>query len=221
MHESFWLERWQKNEIGFHQDEINLHLQAFWPLLGVAPRAAVFVPLCGKSRDMLWLRSRGHPVIGVEISEIAVRDFFAENGLEAEIASGERFDRWHADGLTLLRGDFFDLEPADLAVCRGVYDRASLVALPPGMRARYARKMARLLPGSVPMLLVTLEYPQDEMSGPPFSVHEEEVQRLFGAGHAVEPVYAQDLLAENPRYRERGLSRMEERVYRLTAGPGA
>ncbi len=219
MHESFWLERWRKNEIGFHQEEINLHLQSFWPLLGVAHRAAVFVPLCGKSRDMLWLRSLGHPVVGVEISEIAVRDFFAENGLEAEVASGERFDRWRADGLTLLRGDFFELEPADLAACRGVYDRASLVALPPDMRARYARKLARLLPGSVPMLLVTLEYPQDEMSGPPFSVREAEVERLFGTGHVVEAVYAQDLLAENPRYRERGLNRMEERVYRLTGRP--
>ena len=215
MHESFWLERWQQNQIGFHQDEINAHLQAFWPGLGVPAGAPVFVPLCGKSRDMLWLRAQGHRVLGVELSEIAVRDFFAENGLKAAVTADDRFDRWHSDGLTILRGDFFDLEPDDLADCLGAYDRASLIALPTEMRSRYARRMARLLPAAAPVLLVTLEYPQAQMQGPPFSVHGEEVGRLFGDWYQVESVYRRDILSENPRFREKGLDRLEERVYRL------
>lgn len=215
MHESFWLERWRQNQIGFHQDEINAHLQAFWSGLEVPAGAAVFVPLCGKSRDMLWLRAQGHAVLGVEISEIAVRDFFAENGLEAAVERGERFDRWQSDGLTILRGDFFDLEPADLVDCRGCYDRASLIALPPEMRSRYARQMAQLLSGAAPVLLVTLEYPQEQMQGPPFSVLADEVGALFGAWYQVETVYRRDILPENPRFGEKGLERLEERVYRL------
>src|SRR4030042_914462 len=81
MNPDFWLERWQRNEIGFHQPEINAHLQDFWGQLAVPAGGQVFVPLCGKSRDLLWLRARGHRVLGVELSPIAVRDFFAENAL--------------------------------------------------------------------------------------------------------------------------------------------
>ena len=215
MHESFWLERWEQNQVGFHQEAINSHLQLFWPRLGVAVDAGVFVPLCGKSRDMLWLRSQGHPVLGIEISEKAVADFFAENGLEPEVIRGERFDRWQTDGLTVLRGDLFDLEPDDLSDCRGVYDRASLIALPVDMRRRYAEHVMRILPPDSPVLLVTLEYPQEQMPGPPFSVGAGEIGTLFGQCYGIDEFFDLDILNENPRFEERGLSRLEERVFRL------
>jgi len=79
MDPQFWHERWQRNETGWHQREINAHLQDFWPQLQQPAGGRVLVPLCGKSRDLLWLRAQGHAVLGVEISPIAVREFFAEN----------------------------------------------------------------------------------------------------------------------------------------------
>lgn len=214
MDPSFWHARWQANEIGFHQQEINPHLQRFWPQLGVTG-GTVFVPLCGKSRDMLWLASQGHRVLGVEISPIAAAAFFGENGLDVEPMQEARFVRRQIAELTLLEGDFFDLALAHLDGVTAVYDRASLIALPPPMRERYAAHMAALLPGGTPVLLVTLDYPQPEMDGPPFAVSAAEVAALFATRFDIDSLGGQDILAENPRFQARGLTRLEERVYRL------
>jgi thiopurine S-methyltransferase len=215
MDPAFWLERWQQNQIGFHQGDINAHLQDFWGVLGLPHGSLVFVPLCGKSRDMLWLRAQGHPVLGVEISPIAVNDFFRENGLVPQRQHEGIFERCSADALEILRGDFFALAPAQLAAVAGVYDRASLIALPPEMRARYARHLAHILPARAEILLITLEYPQAQMNGPPFSVQQAEVEQLYGERYALRLLYTKDVLAENARFRERGLSALVERVYRL------
>jgi thiopurine S-methyltransferase len=215
MDPDFWHARWRNSEIGFHQEEINLHLQTFWAQTGAAAGCTVFVPLCGKSRDLLWLREQGHPVLGVEISPIAVEAFFQENGLEARQSPQGAFTRWEYEGLAILCGDFFDLRAADLAGVGATYDRASLIALPPAMRARYGEHFARLLPAATPTLLVTLEYPQQEMDGPPFSVSEEEVRRLFEPQRQVTRLYQQSILAENPRFQARGLSRLEEKAFRI------
>lgn len=215
MQADFWHERWEKNQIGFHQDDINNHLQAFWDKLTLAPGSTVFVPLCGKSRDMLWLRAQGFPVRGVELSPIAVRDFFAENSLEPVVATQGRFECWEADGLAILRGDFFDLGPADIAACGGVFDRASLIALPPAMRQRYARHLQAILPPPVQTLLVTMEYPQHEKQGPPFAVSEAEVRQLYEGHYAVDCLFSTDILDENPGFRQQGVTQLTEKVYRL------
>jgi len=211
----FWQERWQKNEIGFHQQEINAHLQDYWPRLGVAAGSQVFVPLCGKSRDLLWLRARGHTVLGVELSPIAVRDFFRENLLEPRTSHAGAFERCEADGLSILCGDFFNLTAEDLKGVAGVYDRASLIALPPDMRPRYAAHLSAILPKGAAILLVTMEYRQAEMNGPPFSVSEDEMRQMYEKRYDVTRLFTKDILAENPRFRERGLSALSEKVYQL------
>jgi thiopurine S-methyltransferase len=211
----FWHERWKQNEIGFHQAEFNSHLQEFWPALGLKPGGRVFVPLCGKSRDLLWLRAQGHGVLGVEVSPIAVRDFFTENRLTPRVSRRGAFDAWEADGLTLLCGDFFALTPEWLADIHAVFDRASLIALPPDMRQRYAAYMAGILPPTARILLITMEYPAQGMQGPPFSVEEKEVRTLYEKHFKVASLRRKDILAENPRFRERGLSALHEHVYRL------
>ena len=210
----FWLERWQRNEIGFHQDAFNPHLQTFWPQLELA-KGCVFVPLAGKSRDMLWLRAQGYEVLGVEISCLAVEAFFRENELQPEVSQSGCFTRYSVDGLTLLAGDFFELGKGDLANVIGVFDRASLVALPPLLREEYARHMGNILPPRADILLVTLDYPQLQMEGPPFSVAANEVARLYAGYYSVTELFSLDVLAENPRFSARGLSAMYERVFRL------
>lgn len=134
----FWLECWERQEIGFHQRNINAQLRRFWPELGLTRGDAVFVPLCGKSSDMIWLHARGHPVLGVELSPVAVAAFFAENGLAPRRARQGKLDVADSGGIRILRGDFFDLTAADLAGIAAVYDRAALIAMPSAMRERYA-----------------------------------------------------------------------------------
>ena len=164
---------------------------------------------------MLWLASQGLRVLGVEISPIAVAAFCAENALDVEPVEIDRFVQRQAGEITLLQGDFFDLGHAHLEGISAVYDRASLIALPPAMRARYAEHMAALLPSGTPVLLVTLDYPQQQMDGPPFAVSAAEVAQLFGTHFQITPLGGQAILAENPRFQARGLTRLDERVYRL------
>lgn len=216
MQPDFWHERWKNNQIGFHQAEINLHLQQFWPSLAIAPGSRVFVPLCGKSGDMLWLRAQGYQVVGVELSPLAVRAFFAENSLQSKAVAHDRFDVLEADGIRLYCGDFFDLAAQDLAGVSAVYDRASLIALPPEMRPAYARHMRQLLAPGARTLLVAFEYPQQEMQGPPFSVQEAEVRALYEGGCRIELLRSLDILEQESRFRDKGVSRLQEKVYALT-----
>lgn len=218
MNPDFWLQRWLKGETGWHQDGINPHLQTFWPALGLAAGARVLVPLCGKSRDLLWLAGEGYRVLGVEISPLGVEAFFAENGLNPEISAAPPFRRYRVEELEILCGDFFDLRPDLVPGVTALFDRASLIALPPTMRPAYVRHLHALLPAETEViaLLVTLDYEQAEWHGPPFAVTPAEVNALHGAHFYLHELAALDLLASTPRYRERGLSRMMERVYRLT-----
>ena len=219
MQPDFWHERWMLQQIGFHQEAINSHLMTFWPALGVEAGQQVFVPLCGKSADMLWLRSQGYDVVGVELSPLAVRAFFEENALEFTVRQQADFEVYEGDGLRLYCGDFFQLGPADLGDLHAVYDRASLVALPPDMRTAYVAHMAKLLPGGARTLLVTFDYPQHEMSGPPFSVQDEEVRRLYANACEVNLVLDMDILPHEPRFRDRGVTWLHEKVYVLTYNP--
>lgn len=216
MKADFWHERWQQNQIGFHQDEFNNHLQAFWGDLSIPAGSRIFVPLCGKSRDMLWLRSQGFLVTGVELSPIAVRDFFAENNLDVVVTQQGRLERWESDGLVILLGDFFDMTQEDVADCDAVFDRASLIALPPEMRPAYAEHFQAILPAHIQTLLITLEYDQKEMNGPPFSVSEEEVWRYYEGEFKVERLFTISALDDSPGFRQRGLTRLEEKVYKLS-----
>jgi thiopurine S-methyltransferase len=217
MNREFWQARWDEGRIGFHQDQINPYLQRYWPSLGVPPGATVFVPLCGKSKDMLWLRGQGHAVVGVEIVSRAVEDFFAENEIDADTYQQDNLTVWEGEGIKIFCGDFFELSPKDVAGVGAVYDRASLIALPPALRQRYAEHLRAILPGKMNKLLVTMDYPQSEMEGPPFAVTEQEVAALYQDYFKIEQVCSEDILAANPRFREQGLSRLLERVYILKA----
>jgi len=216
MKKDFWLERWERKEIGFHQDEINSHLRQYWQELCLSSGSEVFVPLCGKSRDLLWLREQGHTVLGVELSALAVQAFFDENGYTPHHVTGNKFDQCEAHGIRILCGDFFDLCKDDLAEASAVYDRASLVALPPEMRERYVRHQLDILPPATQILLITFNYPQPEMPGPPFAVSAAEIAALYHGHAGVRQLAQLDVLAQNPRFQERGLSRLQENIFLLT-----
>lgn len=215
MDAQFWHERWQTGQIGFHQPDYHPALLTAWPALGIAAGGRVFVPLCGRSLDMVWLAARGHPVVAIELSRIAVEGFFRHVGLEPARDRSGALERWRAGPFELLCGDFFDLEPAQLAGVAGWYDRAALVALPAAMRRRYVERLAALLEPGARGLLITHDYDQAEMDGPPFSVPPVEVEALFSRDFDVAPMTRRDVLPENAKFRERGLTTFFESVFRL------
>ncbi len=215
MEAGFWHQRWQQNLIGFHQSEVNRWLVKFQTQLATDSATAVFVPLCGKTQDLLWLRDRGHAVTGVELSPVAVQDFFRDNGLQPDQLAEGDFKTCSVPGLRILCGDFFGLPTGQLADVGAVYDRAALIALPPPMRPRYVDKLTSLLKPGTRMLLITMEYPQSQMDGPPFAVEEDEVLRLFSPNWSVEVLDREDILVREPRFSERGLTRLDEKVYLL------
>jgi thiopurine S-methyltransferase len=215
MEPDFWHQRWQQNQIGFHQGEVNPHLIKYWGRLGVAAPARILVPLCGKSLDLLWLVQQGYQVEGVELSELAVQAFFDEQGLTPSISTQGDLQVWESGNLRLWCGDFFKLRSAQLGPIDAVYDRAALIALPAPMRQAYAIHMQALV-GSVPHLLITLEYPQTGMDGPPFSVEQTEVEHLFAERYTgTRPQVCEDALTASPNLQQRGLDRLNECVYLL------
>jgi thiopurine S-methyltransferase len=215
MEKDYWQERWKQEETGFHQNEVNPYLLQYWQELHLAPGSEVFVPLCGKSRDMSWLSEQGYAVLGVETSAVAVQAFFKENGYTPNHATSEKFDRYDANSIRILCGDFFDLSKHDLAKISAVYDRASLIALPPEMRERYTHHLLSILPPATQTLLITLDYPQPEMAGPPFAVSANEVEALYHERFTIRLLSQLDVLAQEPRFQERGLSRLNESVFLL------
>jgi thiopurine S-methyltransferase len=187
-----------------------------WSKLGV-DQGQVFVPLCGKSQDMVWLCERGHAVLGVELSPVAVNDFFTEQTISFSTQNRDGFQIFSGDGIQIFCGDFFDLKPEHLAQTRAIFDRAALVALPPHLQIRYAQHLLAILPQRPPILLMVFEYDQHEMAGPPFSITEQRVRELFGAAYKIEILAEKDALAEQPGLQQRGLSQLQEKVYRLSA----
>jgi thiopurine S-methyltransferase len=212
----FWRERWQNKDIGFHQPVIHEMLQKHWPSLGLAAGGQVFVPLCGKSLDMVWLAEQGHRVVGAELSAIAIDEFFAERGLKPAARTVGNFVVKSAGAYELWCGDIFEMTPDALADVAAVYDRAALVAFPPELQDRYAAKLKELVPAACPILLVALDYAQEQMTGPPFAVPRTQVDRLFSESHAISEVENRDALDSNPRFRQRGLTALKETIYLLT-----
>lgn len=215
MEPRFWHDRWESGELGFHQADVNELLQQHWSALELEADAPVFVPLCGKSLDMHWLRRRGHPVVGVDLSPIAIREFFEETRIRTHSEERGRLECVSGGGFTLYCGDFFDLTSAELAGIRGVYDRAALIALPEAVRSRYAAHLDAILPEAVSMLLITIEYEQTRMEGPPYSVASDEVERLFGESFEIETLWHSGVVPASPRFQERGLETWQEHVQRL------
>lgn len=209
----FWQTRWQRGEIGFHLPRPHPKLVSLWPSLCPEPEATVFVPLCGKSLDLHWLAARGHRVIGVEASELAVQAFFAEQQLMPSLTRVESFRCYQYQRLQIYCGDFFALPAAVLAGCQYIYDRAALIALPEPLRLRYASYLQQLLPVANTLLL-TLLYPQAQMSGPPFSVSEQDIQQLFPAA-SQRLLLDHDILPHEPRFAAKGVTHLHEQAWQL------
>jgi thiopurine S-methyltransferase len=217
---AFWLERWSRGQMGFHQQQVNPYLGYYYGEMGppVEKRSEfrVFVPLCGKSKDLWWLQQSGYESVGVECSELAVEQFFTEQQLNYSKISVNSHVSYKVDKLEILLGDFFTLQADDVGNITDIFDRASLIALPVDMRREYVNKISELQQAGTRTLLITLTYAENEMEGPPFSVTEEEVSKLYSDNFRVEKLAAKNILADEPRFEQRGLTALTETAYKLT-----
>lgn len=215
MRSEFWHSVWEEGKIGFHAEKTNPFLMKFWPQMGLSAGDPVFVPLCGKSLDMLWLAEQKHPVLGVELSPIAAQDFFTENNLPHEVRPEGSFMTYQGGDIEILAGNYFDMTAGQFRDIKAVYDRAALVALPETMRQDYARQMSELLPAEAKVLLLTFEYDQSIVTGPPHSISYTEVRRLFESKFLIERLDSRDLIEKAPRFKSAGLDSFVQSIYLL------
>ncbi|PIE43583.1 MAG: thiopurine S-methyltransferase [Gammaproteobacteria bacterium] len=192
MDAQFWHDRWEYRDLGFHQKRVNPFLARHFSRLGLTSGNRMFVPLCGKTLDSVWLLSEGIEIAGVELNETAVREFFTELDVQPDISQSGRLTLYRADGIHIYVGDLFDLTAQQLGPVDAIYDRAALVALPDTMRQRYTRHLVDI-GHHAPQLLISFEYDQSAMAGPPFCVAGEEIHRHYDAGYVIQRLDAAEV----------------------------
>lgn len=188
MQASFWNNKWEENQIGFHLTEANPLLVKYFSALELKQDSRIFLPLCGKSLDIAWLLAIGYQVTGAELSAIAIDDLFRSINLTPKISQKNSITHYNAPNIDIFVGDIFDMMPAILGRVNAIYDRAALVALPVEMRKKYSAHLITLTQHAekpVPQLLITLEYDENLHAGPPFSVGVDEVNLHYRARYDV------------------------------------
>ena len=215
MEPDFWHKRWEAGRLGFHQQKINSRLKKLWHIAAPEKGGKVLAPLCGKSLDMLWLARGGYEVVGIEVSDIACRDFYVENKLKYARTDDPPFVKFSGGGIDLWCGDFFDLKPGDMADIHTVYDRAALIALPEAMRADYASHLASILRPGSRVFLISMDYDQNKMKGPPFSVPENSIRGMFENEFSIEIIAQSSGPDIVGNLADRGLDTLNEKVYLL------
>ncbi len=178
MDANFWHRKWGKNDIAFHQNEANPLLVKYFRELSLVEGSRIFIPLCGKTRDIAWLLTNGYRVAGAELSKIAIVQLFAELGIEPKISSVGELEHSSATNIDIFVGDIFDLSSNILGLVDAIYDRAALVALPVEMRNQYTERLMQIT-DKAPQLLICYEYDQSMMEGPPFSISNEEINQHY------------------------------------------
>lgn len=168
----FWQEGWDKGFTGFHQSEYNPVMKSYFADKELVGKN-ILVPLCGKSKDMFYLASKGANVIGVEVVKSPIDEFFHENHIDYTCVGNLYKSKGLNGEISIYHADFFDIkldERIDF-----LYDRASNVALPECMRNdQYYPAIKRLISSETQILLLTMDHNGARDFGPPYPVSKEE-----------------------------------------------
>jgi len=220
MESDFWIKKWEEKEIGFHQNDYNPDLLEYFNHLNIDKRSEVLVPLCGKTKDMMWLYEQGYKVYGVELSPVAVMEFFQENDLLYNISLYKNHQCFHTTDhrINIFCGDIFKFEEDyKLPEFKAVFDRAAMVALPEQKRIEYANTLMKLAP-KASHLLITFEYDQDKASGPPFSVSEEEIKKLFNE-MSCKVLKSEEMSASIDKFKKSGIEKILKKTLLIIREP--
>lgn len=192
MEHEFWHQKWESNDIGFHEDDANPFLVKYFNRLELSESPRIFLPLCGKTTAIAWLLAQGCRVAGAELSPRAVGQLFEDLKLSPVVERAGELTHYRAPHLDIYAGDLFQLDRKLLGAVDAVYDRAALVALPAGMRDRYASHLNYLVPAA-PHLLISFEYDQSLMPGPPFAVAQTDIMACYENTHEIHLLERVDL----------------------------
>lgn len=215
-----WLQLWrEQRSTEFHQNAVNPLLARFWPDLKLPPHSRIFVPLCGKSLDMLWLAEQGHEVIGVELSPLAVQRFFAEQDWQPIQRQRGAFTLWQYQHISILCGDYFALSASDLGPVDGVYDRAALTALPEAIRPPYIEHLRRIVPASASVFLLTIEDAAEGDSLQQALGVDEELERLCAHHYQIQLAHVESAFEVDTDDPQQTTYRVEYKLYRLSGHP--
>ncbi|EDV22806.1 uncharacterized protein TRIADDRAFT_58745 [Trichoplax adhaerens] len=205
-----WSQRWQNKIIGWHLSQVNPYLNENYQVYlknNDNPHSSIFVPLCGKSLDMIWLAQKGHQVVGVEVVEQPCHDFFKENeitykvqdlqGVEGKILTSQD----PKINITIYNCDYFALTSSLLGFrFDSVWDRAAFVAISPDLHSNYAKHLASLMAPSGRGLLIAVDYDINEHihPGPPFYTPDTLVHSIFSPFTSVQRLSSFLLTASPP-----------------------
>jgi thiopurine S-methyltransferase len=215
---ALWQQCWREQQTDFHQHEVNRLLIRFWHGQNLAAGSRVFVPLCGKSLDMIWLAHQGHEVIGLELSPVAVRDFFRENRLQASRSKAGKFTLWQSGKISILCGDYFSVHETDLGKVDAVYDRAALTALPEDIRREYVAHLKRIIPASCKVFLLTVEDAEENETRETALGASAEITALYSEKFRIELAHVESVLEPDAKNGNGIEAYAEHKVYRLTPG---
>lgn len=180
----FWFKKWEDNNIGFHESEVNSLLTGNLETINPPKNSKILVPLCGKTLDIGWLITQGYHVIGIELVERAVIQLFEELELKPEVSRIENISIYSAENVDIFVGDIFDVSIRDIGNIDLVYDRAALVALPEEVRIKYAAHIINIT-NCAPQLLISYEYDQSAMKGPPYSIYEKDIEKYYENNYTI------------------------------------
>lgn len=215
MEKEYWLNKWRSKDIAFHEQDINHDLISYIHTLNLHPGDSIFVPLCGKTKDMVWLANEGFHVIGVELSPIACNEFFTEINISPQITHRPKFIHYKHNNIELLCGDLFDLTKTDLPAIHAIYDCKALIALPDDLREKYVNHIVSCLGTKIKILLLTRES-NCHIKPPPYSIDSKEVNLLYGTYFNVEQLKFVSIRDIPERLVKKGYLEMRESVYLIS-----
>jgi len=219
MDKEFWIRRWQDGLTGWHCKDFNKSLVTNAQTIFMDQSLPIFVPLCGKSRDMLWLLKQGYSVVACELSHKAVLEFFTENQIPYSVTSTPAFQVFTScnvqQPIKILQGDIFQLSGEVLGAISGIYDRAAYIALNQEQRKEYAKIISKI-GHNKPILLETIDYPQCKVDGPPFSISRQEITAYFSLKKIACLVEDPCEKMQSPRFVAAGLDQVILRVFKLS-----
>lgn len=214
---NFWEERWHLGRTGWHNHTVNRNLETHANVLFQTESPTIFVPLCGKTLDMGWLASQGAQVIGVDLVEKAIQDFFSERSETPNCSIVHNIPQFKNDSITLLRANVFDVTVDVIGYVDAIFDRAALVALPLESRQDYANHCLSLLKPGGSILLITYDSPVADTQGPPFPVRKGTVESLYAHATDCELLAEVRMTPENDeRLAKRGLPWSRSDIWKIT-----
>lgn len=211
-----WLKRWDDNQIGWHKCYFNKRLVKFLPKLELQSNSTIFIPLCGKTLDILYILDKGYKVIAVELSELAVTDFFKENNIDFKVKKKNNFLVFKAKNLRIYCGDIFDLTKDELKNISAIYDRAAIIALSYELRQKYVEHLTGIITNQFKWLLLTMDYPQGQKDGPPYALNFAEIKTLFAKNFDLIQLESIEDLKNEPKFIASNVDFLKKETYLLT-----